>query len=168
SISPQTIPALSSLTFAGETEVQISGFDLFYDLDAAVGVEPKQIKDWQSDFPGVRSIYLESHMRYLFTRYGVLYAVSLECFDGVARPKRLSCREADAIATQFLKALTVAGGMPQAPAKPSPPKAVERPQNLSTAFAYHSPGQLISGTGVRNRGGHIDYTVYAGIRFPLA
>ena len=38
----------------------------------------------------------------------------------------------------------------------------------SAAFSYYPPGELISGTGVRHRGGDADYTAYAAIRFPLA
>src|SRR4029077_15075849 len=39
-----------------------------------------------------------------------------------------------------------------------------RPQ----VFTYHSPGDIIPGTGFRRKGGGADYTVYSRMRFPIA
>ncbi len=167
-LRPSEVPAFSSTSFAGEVEVQISGISLLYDLGDAVGVDPKPATGLQADFPGIRRIYLESHMRYLFMRYGTLYAVSIECYDGPSRPRRLSCRDADPIAVRFLKALTIAGGAPQPGSPPADVQTITRPDKRSTVFAYHAPGQLIAGTSAGDRGGRPDYTVYSKIRFPLA
>jgi hypothetical protein len=151
-----------------DAEIHISGLALLYELDERVGGEEKPPVGLQADFPGIRRFYFESHMRYLFTRYGVLYDVSIECFDGSARIKLLSCQEAHAIASRFLKALAIAGGKPQPiPASVASP-AKTRPEKRAAAFSYYPPGQLISGTGARKRGGDPDYTVYSAIRFPLA
>jgi hypothetical protein len=170
-VRPSEVPALSDVSFAGQVEIQISGMAFFYDLGEAVGAEPRPmtgVTGLQGDFPGLRRIYLESHMRYLFMRHGVLYAVSIECYDGPSRPKRLSCRSADPVAVHFLKALTLAGGMPQPASLPIVEQTVRRPDQASAVFAYHAPGQLIPGTSSRGRGGRSDYTVYSKIRFPLA
>ncbi len=163
---PADMPESSGTNFTGETEVHISGFALLYDLPEAVGADPKPAAALQADFPGLRRVYLESHMRYLFTRYGVLYAVSIECYDGPSHPRRLSCRDADPIAVRFLKTLNIAGGTPHPAAAPDA-QTIARPEKRSTIFAYHAPGQLISGTGAGTRGGRADYTVYSKIRFPL-
>lgn len=150
-----------------DVEIQITGMALLYQLGERVGGEEKPSTGLQADFPGIRRFYFEGHMRYLFERHGVLYSTSIECFDGRSHRKRLSCQDAHPLAVRFLKALTVAGGMPQ----PAPPKSAPiagRPDSRSTAFSYYPPGQLIPGTGARRRGGDADYTVYAKIRFPLA
>lgn len=149
-----------------DAEIHISGFALLYELDERVGGEEKPPTGLQSDFPGIRRFYFESHIRYLFTRYGVLYNVSIECFDGTARSRLLSCNDAHSIASRFLKALAIAGGSQQP--IPAVSAAVARPEKRSTAFSYYPPGQLISGTGARKRGGDPDHTVYSAIRFPLA
>jgi hypothetical protein len=150
-----------------DTEIHISGLAFLYETDERVGGEEKPPNGLQTDFPGIRRFYFESHMRYLFTRYGVLYDVSIECFDGGARFRQLSCQDAHTLAARFLKALTIAGGKPRPISAASSPTE-KRPEKLSTAFSYYPPGQLISGTSARNRGGDPDYTVYSAIRFPLA
>ena len=79
----------------------------------------------QTEFPGIRRFYFESHMRYLFTRHGVLYDVSVECFDGsIHSIRRLSCQDAHGVVVRFLKALNIAGGMPQ-----TIPAAEAQPEN---------------------------------------
>lgn len=149
-----------------DAEIHISGFALLYELDERAGGEEKPPIGLQGDFPGIRRFYFESHVRYLFTRYGVLYHVSIECFDGTARSRRLSCNAAHSIASRFLKALAITGGSPQPIPAATPLQA--RPDERSTAFSYYPPGQLISGTGARKGGGDPDHTVYFAIRFPLA
>lgn len=152
-----------------DTEIHVNGFALLYELDERVGGEEKPPTGLQSDFPGIRRFYFEHHMRYLFTRYGVLYHVSIECFDGSTRSssRRLSCNDAHVIASRFLKALAIVGGKPQPiPAAAAAPEA--RMEKKSKAFSYYPPGHLIPGTSARKRGGDQDYTVYSDIRFPLA
>ena len=121
----------------------------------------------EEEFPGIRRMILEHHLRYTFVRFGVPYVVSIVCFDGsVSRYKLPTCRAADQVAQRFLRALRVVGGKPRTlrPAKPLP---VERPARVSRTFGYYGPGQLLSGTGFRGQGGRTDYTVYSQIRFPL-
>ncbi len=151
-----------------DVEVQISGMALLYEIGERVGGEEKPPNGLQADFPDIRRLYSEGHMRYLFERYGVLYSVFIECFDGRSHYKKLSCNDAHTIAVRFLKALTVAGGKPQPVALSAASPVDGRPDKVSTAFTYYPPGQLISGTGARHRGGHADPAVYAKIRFPLA
>jgi ketosteroid isomerase-like protein len=163
-----TLPQRSKSRPARRVEIDISGFALLYDIGARNGGEEKPPAGLQADFPGIRRFYFESHMRYLFTRYGVLYDVSIECFEGRSNLKRLSCRDAHTIAVPFLKALTVAGGTPQPIPQAAGVPAASRPKNYSPMFAYYAPGDLIPGTGSRKRGGVSDYTVFSTIRFPLA
>src|SRR3954465_8709508 len=44
----------------------------------------------------------------------------------------------------------------------------DRPPEQSEVFTYHSPGDIIPGTGFRRKGGVADYTVYSRMRFPIA
>src|SRR5947209_8449413 len=66
--------------------VHISGSALLYELD-----EPAGMIGWpvtgglEADFPGIKRLFLENRVRYTFVRYGVPYAVSIDCFDGGAR-----------------------------------------------------------------------------------
>lgn len=153
---------------AREIEIHISGMAMLYDVGERVGGEDKPPIGLQADFPDLRRLYLEGHMRYLFTRYGVLYSVSIECVEGRSNSKRLSCQDAHDVVVPFLKALTVAGGMPHAVPSPAGSPAADRPANVSDSFAYYATGQLISGTGARHYGGHPESTVFSKIRFPLA
>lgn len=161
-----TLPPGSHSAKPRDVHIQISGFGFLYELEERMGGEEKPPVGLQAEFPGLRRLYFESHMRYLFTRHGVLYDVSVECFDAPSS-KRLSCTDAHDVVARFLKALNIAGGTPQgAPSKP--PGTAARPRKQSPGFSYYPPGQLISGTGARQRDGDPDYTVYAPIRFPLA
>ena len=150
-------------------EISLSGFALLYELDERVGGEDKPLAGLSADFPGIRRFYFESHMRYLFARYGVLYEVSAECHDGSLRSgRRLSCQDAHGVIAPFLRALDLAGGLPQPIVITEPKPENSRPQQNSPLFSFYPPGQLISGTSARKRGGDADITVYADIRFPLA
>jgi hypothetical protein len=150
-------------------DIDISGFRLLYELEKRMGGEEKPLAGVPAEFAGMRRFYFESHMRYLFTRHGVLYAVSAECYDGsVHSIRRLSCQDAHGVILRFLKALNIAGGMPQTLAAAAAPPERARPTERSAAFSYYPPGALISGTGARKLGGDADHTVYAAIRFPLA
>jgi hypothetical protein len=152
-----------------DVALDISGFALLYDLGARAGGEEKPPMGLQTDFPGMRRFYFESHMRYLFTRHGVLYDVSVECFDGsIHSIRRLSCQDAHGVVARLLKALNIAGGMPQKIPTAEAQLENARPSGRSAAFSYYPPGELISGTGARHRGGDPSYTVYGAIRFPIA
>lgn len=159
------VAEFSGMTFKDDVEIQITGAAFLYALDNTVKLEAKPI-ELDAQFPGIRRGYLQSHMRYIFVRYGVTYTVSMLCFDGANRVNRLSCREAHPIALRFLDALQLAGGSPQPII--SAPVSVERPATEAPGFVYFAPGHLIAGTGYRKHGGRADTTVYAGIRFPLA
>jgi hypothetical protein len=166
-IRPADVPGLA-VDRADEFEIQITGAAQLYELDGAIGAEEKPVNGLAAEFPGIRRIYLESHMRYIFVRYGVTYGVSILCFDGHAPRRWLSCRDADPIAIRFLKALRLAGGTPHPQLEQTKMGTIERPDMGSSAFAYYGPGQLLPGTGFRRHRGDANPTVYAKIRFPLA
>jgi len=162
------VPELSDIKFRDPIEVQVSGSALLYRLDTPIAAEGAAVPALEAEFPGIRRLILEHHLRYTFVRFGVPYVVSIGCFDaGVSRYKMPTCRSADRIALRFLRALRVVGGTPQSlrAAKPLP---IERPAALSHSFTYYGPGQILAGTGFRGLGGRVDYTVYSQIRFPLA
>ena len=162
------IPELADSKLADPIEVQISGSALIYDLAAPIIVEGQPVPALDEEFPGIRKMNLEHHLRYTFVRFGVPYVVSIACFDaGVPRYKMPTCRSADQVGQRFLRALRVAGGMPRT-LRPAQPLPVERPERVSYSFGYYGPGQLLSGTGFHNQRGRVDYTVYSQIRFPLA
>jgi hypothetical protein len=121
-----------------------------------------------ADIPGIKRLYLESGVRYTFVRYGVPYVVSIECHDGGRRFHKMSCRDADKIAIRFLRSLQFAGGAPHPQSTPVITDTIDRPSALSPVFTYHSPGDLLPGSGMRGHAGRADYTVYSKIHFPLA
>jgi hypothetical protein len=151
-----------------EVGILISGTSLLYEIDdpKLLVDEPVKDKDLAAQFPGMRRIFLEHHLRYVFERFGVAYVISTECYDGPSRGRRLSCISADQLLTSFAKALRFVGGAPRPAGQP--PATVERPQGSSPTFTYVSPGRLLPNTGYRGRNGTPDYTIYAKIRFPLA
>jgi hypothetical protein len=153
--------------FSEPIYIHISGSALVYDLD-----EPSGMIGWPvhglDDIPGVRRMYLESHVRYTFVRYGVPYVVAIECFEGGSRFRKPSCRDADRVAVRFLKSLRIAGGAPRAQPDAISADTIDRPATTSTVFTYHRPGNLLPGTGFKRRSGVADYTVYSKIRFPIA
>jgi murein DD-endopeptidase MepM/ murein hydrolase activator NlpD len=167
-IRTSEIPELSEVKFPEPIEVIISGSSLLYELDTPREAAGTPVPALEEEFPGIRKMLLESHLRYTFVRYGVPYSVSIGCFETAStRYKMPSCRTADQIAQRFLRALQVVGGMPHPP-RSAEPWPVERPAKVSHAFGYFAPGQIKSGTGFRDKGGRPDYTVYSQIRFPLA
>ena len=112
------VPELSDIKFAEPIEVQISGSALLYDLDAPIAAEGQPVAGLEEEFPGIRRMILEHHLRYTFVRFGVPYVVSIACFDaGVSRYKMPTCRAADQVALRFLRALRVVGGMPRSSAR---------------------------------------------------
>jgi hypothetical protein len=158
-----------NLTFAQPVDVQISGSAFLYEIGAPNSAEQAgPAPELASKFPDVRRVFLENRMRYMFTRFGVTYAVSMLCFDGAARERRLSCREADKVAARLLEALNVVGGSPQHDDPGAAAQTIERPDHISPDFTYYAPGDLIPGTGTKGQSGRADATVYAKVRFPLA
>jgi murein DD-endopeptidase MepM/ murein hydrolase activator NlpD len=166
-LRPQDAPDLA-LSFARPVNVQISGSALLYELDGSVVADETAVPQLDGQFPGIRRVLIESHLRYSFMRYGVPYFVSIECFDGANSSRRLSCREADKVAVRFLKALNVVGGAPPAKAASLEQQPIERPEAVSPDFTYFAAGDILPGTGSRGRSGRADSTVYAKIRFPVA
>jgi hypothetical protein len=168
SVYAKDLPGIDVL-YSDRIDVHVSGSALLYELD-----EPTGIVNWPvngglgADFPGIRRVYLESAARYIFTRYGVPYVVSIECHDGGMRFHKMSCRDADKVAIRILRSLQVAGGTSQPLAGPVVADTIDRPQAESAVFTYHSPGDLLPGSGMRGHSGRADYTVYSKIRFPLA
>lgn len=157
----------ADINFADPIVVQISAFNILYDLPPAKGAIVQTPGDIEKDFPGIKRQILESTLRYSFERFGVPYVVSIQCFDGPQRRNRLSCRNADRIAGHFLRALQLAGGSPAAE-NSAPTPVVTRPEQESSVFTYHPAGELLPGTAMRSNVGDVDPTVYARIRFPTA
>jgi hypothetical protein len=156
------------INFSGRIEIFISGFSVIYDLDEPARMTERPVKGFDSDFLGIEHVLLESYARNTFTRYGVPYVVSILCFDGsYSRYHMITCRDAGKVAERFLKALRVAGGMPAPQPAAGAPGTIERPVGQSPDFTFHSPGDIIPGTGIRHNGGRADYTVYSKMRFPL-
>ena len=102
-----------NLTFARRVDLQISASSLIYELDGPPPDQGSPVPELEPEFPGIRRVILESQLRYIFTRFGVPYFVSIACFDGPRGSRRLSCREADQVALRFIKALNIVGGAPQ-------------------------------------------------------
>jgi murein DD-endopeptidase MepM/ murein hydrolase activator NlpD len=159
------LPGLG-LTFSDRIDIHISGSTTLYQIGEPAGMINWPARELKADIPDIRRVYLENYARYTFTRYGTLYVVAILCFDGGSRYRQVSCRDADKIATRFIRALHLVGGAPQ-PAS-APPEAIQRPMERSTVFTYRPAGQIIPGTGYKGHGGRADPTVYAEIRFPLA
>jgi len=159
----------SEINYPDRIDVHISGSALLYELDEPIGILGWPVNGGLgADIPGIKRLYLESGVRYTFVRYGVPYVVSIECHDGGRRFHKMSCRDADKVAIRLLRSLQVAGGTPQPQTGPVVADTIDRPQTLSPVFSYHSPGDLLSGSGMRGHAGRPDYTVYSKIRFPLA
>jgi hypothetical protein len=154
------------LTFAKPVNVQITGSAVTYELDGPAADQGSPAAELEREFPGIRRVILESRLRYIFTRFGVPYFVSIGCFDGAGSTRRLSCREADHVAVRFLKALNLVGGAPQTEAAKL--VTIEQPEEASPDFTYYAPGDILPGTGMHGRGGKTDTTVYSKIRFPMA
>jgi hypothetical protein len=156
------------LSFVRPVEVQISASTVIYELDGPAIDQGSPVPALEPEFPGIRRVPLESRLRYTFTRFGVPYFVSILCFDGPTRARRLSCREADQIALRFVKALHLVGGAPPTAPAPAAPPVIERPQQISSDFTYYAPGDILPGTGMQGHSGRADATVYSSIHFPIA
>jgi len=146
--------------------VEISGATFIYALD---GPDHQEVfepsKELQALFPGMQRILREAHVRYVFTRFGVPYVLSIQCYDQRPKSTILTCKQADPIAEQFLRQLKIAGGAPAT--IPQPTFDLSRPTAKSD-FTYYAPGDLIENTGWHKLPGRADYHVYARMRFPIA
>jgi murein DD-endopeptidase MepM/ murein hydrolase activator NlpD len=163
-----TASDVAGVRYPKPIEVEISGAGFVYELDGPSITEvPTVTPKGLEEFPGVRRILREAHIRYAFEKFGVPYVVSIECFDGRVTSRRLACKDADFVAVRFMKTLQVAGGTPK-PAKQPPDLDLKRPQIVSQSFTYYAPGTLIANSGYKTYGGRADNTVYSLIRFPLA
>ena len=62
---------------------EISGAAFVYDLDPPNHIEKEEPppKDLAEQFPGIRRILSEAHVRYVFERFGVPYVLSIQCYD---------------------------------------------------------------------------------------
>lgn len=167
SVRTRDVADLADINFRDPVVVQVSGFNILYDLPPAKGGIVQKPGDIETEFPGIRRKILESTLRYSFVRFGVPYVISIQCFDGPQRRTRLSCRNADRVANRFLRALQLAGGNPDAETNAAAP-VVTRPEQESSVFTYHPVGALLAGTAMRSSTGDTDKTVYARIRFPTA
>ena len=162
------VPELSELKFSEPFEIHMAASALLYELDDHPVVTGAPVPALEAEFPGIRRVLFEHHLRFTFVRFGVPYAVSIACFNsGVARYRLPTCMAAERVAVRLLRSLRFAGGLPE-PHRAFEPLPVERPAEISSSFTYHAPGQLLSGTGFRGHGGRADTTVYSQIRFPLA
>ncbi len=156
-----------SLQFGKAVDAQISASSVIYELDAPSTPEGSPIPELEAQFPGIRRLMLENHLRYTFVRFGVPYVVMLMCTEA-RHDRRRSCRDADKVGIQFLKSLNIVGGAPQhEPAKVAV-QTIDRPQKTSPDFTYYAPGDLLPGTGMHGQAGRADTTVFAKIRFPMA
>jgi murein DD-endopeptidase MepM/ murein hydrolase activator NlpD len=162
------VPELADIKFADPIPVMISGSALLYELDDPTPAHGAPAPALETDFPGIRRLLHEHHLRYTFVRFGVPYVVSTTCFNaGVSRYRMPTCIAADRVLTRLLRALHIVGGTPQSP-RYVQALPIERPRQKSPTFAYYSPGRLLAGTGFGGQSGRTDYTVYTQIRFPMA
>ncbi|MEJ2625856.1 MAG: M23 family peptidase [Pseudolabrys sp.] len=162
------VPGLNDIDYRKPVHLLISGFSMLYDLGGPPLPQGEPVDDLQAKFPGVRRTLFESYVRYVFRRYGVVYAVATYCQDRPPRRRYLTCRQGDRIIKRFLDALHLVGGTPAPPRTAIAPPPIVQPQPVSPDFTYFSPGFLIPGTGLKpGLGGRADYTVYGDLRFPL-
>jgi hypothetical protein len=167
SLEPGAGDGMPQRTFIKPVEVQITGSILTYDISDPLAGKGEPVKALAAQFPDLRRFIREGYVRYAFTRFGVPYVVSIQCLDSAARPRRLACREAYPVAERFLKALRIAGGQPSRPRMDIASEIAERPAERSADFTYRPSGDIIVHSGSRKQSGHVDFTAYSQIRFPL-
>src|SRR5258707_13830171 len=112
--------------FSDPIYTHVGGSALLYEVDDPAGMIGWPVHGLD-EFPGIRRMFLENYVRYTFVRYGVPYVVAIECFDGRARVRKMSCRDAAKGTVRFLKDLRVVGGTPQAQPQPTTADAIARP-----------------------------------------
>src|ERR1700683_867626 len=156
-----------SVQFGKAVDAQISASSVIYELDAPSLPEGSPIPDLEAQFPGIRRLMIENHLRYTFVRFGVPYVVTLMCTEG-RHARRLSCRDADKVGIQFIKSLNIVGGAPQHEPAKIAVQTIGRPEKTSPHFTYYAPGDLLPGTGMHGQAGRTDTTVFAKIRYPMA
>lgn len=167
SFEPGAGDGMPSRVFAMPVEVHITGSALVYDIADSAGGKGEPVKPLAATYSDLRRFIREGYLRYAFSRFGVVYVVSVQCLDSVAKPRRLACKEAYPIAERFLRALHVAGGQRTRPLTDMASSIVDRPAARSAEFSYRPSGDIIPNTGYRKQGGHPDVMAYAQIRFPL-
>ncbi len=167
SLEPGTGDGMPSRTFVEPVEVQITGSILTYDLADPQGGKGEPVKALAAEFPDMRRFIREGYVRYAFTRFGVPYVVSIQCLDFTPRARRLACREAYPVAERFLRALRIVGGQPSRPRRDISSGVAERPAEFSPDFIYRPSGDIIARSRSSKRGGHVDWTAYSQIRFPI-
>lgn len=167
SLEPGAGDGMPSRTYAKPVEVQITGSILTYDLADPRGGKGEPVKALAAQFPDIRRFIREGYVRYAFTRFGVPYVVSIQCLDSAPRPRRLACREAYPVAERFLKALRIAGGLPSRPRWDISSDLAERPAAVSPEFTYRPSGDILASSGSRKQSGHVDWSAYSQIRFPV-
>lgn len=167
SLEPGAGDGMPSRTYVRPVEVQITGSILTYDLADPQGGKGEPVKSLAAQFPDLRRFIREGYVRYAFTKFGVPYVVSIQCLDSTPRAKRLACREAYPVAERFLKALRIAGGQPSRPRWDISSDPAERPAGISSDFSYRPSGDILASSGSRKQGGHVDWTIYSQIRFPV-
>jgi hypothetical protein len=155
------------VSYRKPVEISITGAAFLYDLDGPDHQEvfPVKDKDLEDQFPGIKRILREAHVRYVFERFGVPYVVAIQCYDRRISSRYLSCKEADPVAVKFLRMLHTVGGTPQTIAQPH--LDLTQPTAKSD-FTYYSPGFLVPGSGWHKMPGRADYHVYARMRSPIA
>jgi hypothetical protein len=168
SIRPADEAEFSDIKIKDPVFVEVAAGAFTYNVPAPVGVIESAVRPLIGEFPGLRRLIVESHLRYSFDRFGVTYVISIMCDEGPRRARRLTCKQADRIATRFLKALRITGGTPAPTHSDIAVSTIDRPEVMSPDFTYVATGKLLPGTGMEGRGGASDDTVYARIRFPIA
>ncbi len=154
------------VSYSKPVEISITGAGYIVDLDGPSHQEEfPAAKELQDQFPGIKRILREAHVRYVFERFGVPYVVAIQCYDRRVSSRYLSCKQADPVAVKFLSLLRTVGGTPQEIAQPQ--IDLTRPEAKSD-FTYYSPGFLIPSSGWRKMPGRADYHVYARMRSPIA
>lgn len=161
-------PALNTLRYRGEAEVQISGSSVIYELTSpTLGDALPLPAGLQDRFPGIRRVLHDGSVRYTFVRYGAPYMISIPCNLKSASKRTMLCTEADQVISYFLNSLQLVGGTPTLGSKKVAAPTLDRPNTISKVFTYYRPGSLLDHTGYDERNGRADYTVYANIRFPI-
>ena len=168
SVRAADVPELNDIKYRKPIHLLVSGFAFLYDLGGPKLPDGEPIKELQDKFPGIRRIFFESYVRYVFQRYGATYVVATYCQDRPPRTHYVTCRQADRIITRLLGVLHLVGGTPEPQRNAITPPPLERPKDISPTFTYFSPGFLIPGTGLKpDLGGRADDTVYGDLRFPM-
>ena len=102
------------------------------------------------EIPGIRRMYLENYVRYTFVRYGVPYVVAIECFDGgYALPQDLLPRRRQGRGALPQGATDRRRHAAERADDGVTPNTIDRPPSKSTVFTYHSPGDILPGTGFK-------------------